>query len=629
MKKNILKKFIVLFSLVFVLFGYNLTFAIDEIIPDIGTVSDTTAPIITIKGINPVELYIGDEYIEEGATAIDDIDGDITSFVVVVNNIDINTNGNYTVTYNVLDTAGNSATEVTRIVNVKTPVVSTPTVVVNNITVKDICTVVDTDGLEHIFPAEDSENNFLGVCAIVAAKEAGYIDSFELVNDPSMGLYLKNINSTVLGSSEYWALWVNDDYATCGIGCLPVLVGDTLEFILSDWAAETESTKISFNVSALEATVVEEEIEEIPVVIPASSGGGSSGGSTSTIEEKTFSVENALSFLSQNQNSDGSFDSPMYTDWAAIAAKAGNDSNLKSSILNYLKSNPVNSSIITDHERRAMAIMALGINPYSGTEVNYIDKIISAFDGSQIGDSSLYNDDIFGLIVLANSGYSKNDEIIKNTVSFIIKNQSSNGSWGSVDMTGAAILSLNNFKSLSGVNDAISKGELYLKSAQKNDGGFENPSSTSWAIQALSLNSSFDEEVKKAINYLATQQQNDLALDNNIDINNRVWATAYAIPAALKLSWSDILESFEKEEMLTEVPIKEYKLIENKITQTNKLNNIENNINPNTSLQASVALASETNNPSNNKSFLHIVDQVIYGFKAPFVWFWNILSILL
>ena len=32
------------------------------------------------------------------------------------------------------------------------------------------------------------------------------------------------------------------------------------------------------------------------------------------------------------------------------------------------------------------------------------------------------------------------------------------------------------------------------------------------------------------------------------DINNRIWVTSYAIPAVLKLSWTDILESFEKEE---------------------------------------------------------------------------------
>jgi len=61
------------------------------------------------------------------------------------------------------------------------------------------------------------------------------------------------------------------------------------------------------------------------------SGGGG------TPPQKLFSVSKALEFLLNNPAS-----SPMYMDWVAVAAGAGDNSSLKSSLFNYLKSNPVN-----------------------------------------------------------------------------------------------------------------------------------------------------------------------------------------------------------------------------------------------------------------------------------------------
>ena len=51
-----------------------------------------------------------------GATASDNYDGDISADVVVGgDSVDTSTVGQYTVTYNVSDDAGNAATEVTRV----------------------------------------------------------------------------------------------------------------------------------------------------------------------------------------------------------------------------------------------------------------------------------------------------------------------------------------------------------------------------------------------------------------------------------------------------------------------------------------------------------------------------------
>ncbi len=82
---------------------------------------DTTPPIITLLGNNLVNVTIGTSYTDAGATAWDDVDDNITANIVVVNPVDTNTIGTYTITYNVQDSAGNNAEEVTRTVNVYDP----------------------------------------------------------------------------------------------------------------------------------------------------------------------------------------------------------------------------------------------------------------------------------------------------------------------------------------------------------------------------------------------------------------------------------------------------------------------------------------------------------------------------
>ncbi len=78
---------------------------------------DTTAPVITINGTNPVNACVGFAYEDAGATATDDVDGDITANIQTTNTVDTTAIGMYTVTYSVSDQAGNSAQAV-RTVNV-------------------------------------------------------------------------------------------------------------------------------------------------------------------------------------------------------------------------------------------------------------------------------------------------------------------------------------------------------------------------------------------------------------------------------------------------------------------------------------------------------------------------------
>jgi hypothetical protein len=79
---------------------------------------DNTAPVIVLLGDTSVVHNKGDVYTDAGATAEDDVDGDITANIVVTNPVDVNVEGIYTIKYNVSDKAGNDAEEVTRKVKV-------------------------------------------------------------------------------------------------------------------------------------------------------------------------------------------------------------------------------------------------------------------------------------------------------------------------------------------------------------------------------------------------------------------------------------------------------------------------------------------------------------------------------
>ena len=79
---------------------------------------DTIPPVITLLGNGIEEVTVGEEYQDAGALAEDNIDGNITADIVVVNSVDSSELGNYTVTYNVVDASDNQAVEVIREVHV-------------------------------------------------------------------------------------------------------------------------------------------------------------------------------------------------------------------------------------------------------------------------------------------------------------------------------------------------------------------------------------------------------------------------------------------------------------------------------------------------------------------------------
>ncbi len=112
------------------------------------TVKDTTIPVITRLGVSPVTVEVGNPYSDSGATASDNIDGNITGSINTTNPVNTSVIATYTVRYNVTDAHGNPAAEVTRTVNVvdhPAPVITSETA--SGATTTSITITWDTDHL--------------------------------------------------------------------------------------------------------------------------------------------------------------------------------------------------------------------------------------------------------------------------------------------------------------------------------------------------------------------------------------------------------------------------------------------------------------------------------------------------
>ncbi len=80
--------------------------------------ADKVKPEIKLNGSSNITIELNDTFIDPGATATDNKDGDLTNKIKVSGTVNTSKAGTYTITYTVQDSAGNKAM-VTRIVTVK------------------------------------------------------------------------------------------------------------------------------------------------------------------------------------------------------------------------------------------------------------------------------------------------------------------------------------------------------------------------------------------------------------------------------------------------------------------------------------------------------------------------------
>jgi len=182
--------------------------------------------------------------------------------------------------------------------------------------------------------------------------------------------------------------------------------------------------------------------------------------------------------------------------WTTMALASAGQNNIPSEHLKNIASNNAN-----DYSSAILAITAINQDPRTFGGSDYAAKLESFWDGTQLGDSNLLNDDIFGLLALISAGEPSSNPIVAGIKNYIISEQNSDGGWGwssSADsdsnMTSASIMALVSW-GVSNTDPVIQKAIEFLKTMQNQDGGFKydgsdwgrvsDAASDSWVISAI------------------------------------------------------------------------------------------------------------------------------------------------
>lgn len=84
-------------------------------------VVDNIKPEIKLQGNREIYTFINNDYNDEGATAVDNYDGDLTASIKVKSNVDIKKEGTYEVVYQVKDKSGNQSIVKRKVIVSKNP----------------------------------------------------------------------------------------------------------------------------------------------------------------------------------------------------------------------------------------------------------------------------------------------------------------------------------------------------------------------------------------------------------------------------------------------------------------------------------------------------------------------------
>jgi hypothetical protein len=274
-------------------------------------------------------------------------------------------------------------------------------------------------------------------------------------------------------------------------------------------------------------------------------------------------ITKALNYLRQQQaqQSNGSIGGFSVDAWVvmAIAAAGQNPDSWTAggnSIVDYLRDNAsanLDANKATDWERSILAIVAAGKNPRNFGGINYVATLLALYNGGQIGDNTLLNDDFWGILALAAIGESPT--IIEASKDFIINKQNIDGGWGDnvggssdADNTAAAVSALI-AAGVSPDSQTIFKALNYLKTQQQNNGGFVSEETTNSAVAAWVINAIIDagqspvgdewrRSGKTPIEHLLSLQDTDGFFNYTASVKSQPeWMTAYAVLALMGKSW--------------------------------------------------------------------------------------------
>lgn len=270
------------------------------------------------------------------------------------------------------------------------------------------------------------------------------------------------------------------------------------------------------------------------------------------VPDYSANISLLVDYLKNNQDTDGKISGfGGETSWtimgmAAVGIDPSIIENSGNSLLDFLAANPPADTVTTGWERDLLAITAGGENPFTFGGRNYVDKVESFANNNQIGSDTTLNDDIFGILSLISAGSSTNQQIISDSLDFVIANQNADGGWswsvgGASDSNDSAVAvealkaAENAGFSNSGLNLAINAGISYLLGLQQADGGWEYQSgfgtdgaSTAWVIQAILGN---DSEVEEGLNFLASLQDVSGGVHYQTGFGADTFTSGYALSA--------------------------------------------------------------------------------------------------
>lgn len=245
-------------------------------------VVDTSPPVITLQGASPIQVYQGQTYTDAGATAQDAYEGNITSDIVTTNPVNTSNLGPYLVRYNVDDASGNSATEVTRTVNV----------VVNNIPIisgnqEDYIIEVggtfgNAEALEGVSASDTEDGNITADIVLTNPVNTAVVDTYTVRYnvDDSLGnsavektttVYVVDTTSpviTMLGSSPI-DINVGATYTDAGATALDNYDGNITGNITTTNNVNTSiagSYTVKYNVSDSQSNAATEVIRTVNVI---------------------------------------------------------------------------------------------------------------------------------------------------------------------------------------------------------------------------------------------------------------------------------------------------------------------------------------------------------------------------
>jgi len=277
-----------------------------------------------------------------------------------------------------------------------------------------------------------------------------------------------------------------------------------------------------------------------------------------------------IQYLANNQQANGSISGfGGESEWSVEAVTAGGQDastfthNGSASLLDFLKTDiPDATTPTTTVERSIIAIAAAGQDPTNFGGVNYDALLENQHTGGQIGDPTLLNDDIFGVIAIDAAHAIQLQAEAQDTLNYMLAHQAADGGFSYTTTTcafcgsdnndtAAAIIAMYAAQDLglgsSNVDTALSNAQAYLLSTQQTDGGFaydafspSDGSSTAWSLMALNT-------IGNAVSAQASSARDWLLKDQNPDggfsygafgvTASDTYTTAHAVTALLGSTW--------------------------------------------------------------------------------------------